>query len=249
MSGDILSIESGAHDLRRIIAAAIACEPLGARELDRILRRYPKQGRGFYSKREILAAFRASLAEWPVAEVAFAEKLRTCPTRTLSGVAPVALLTKPFPCPGRCVFCPSDVRMPKSYLANEPGCQRAQANRFDPYLQTWNRLAAFHAMGHSTAKVELIVLGGTWSFYPESYQVWFVTRSFEALYDFGAGIDSRATGPMADPCTKRAASANAAGARSTAKSCGRAKASAPFASDEGRRFTCPRNSNTNGVAG
>ncbi len=192
MSGDILSIESGGNDLRRIIADAIACEPLGARELDRILRRYPKQGRGFYSKREILAAFRASLAEWPVAEVAFAEKLRTCPTRTLSGVAPVALLTKPFPCPGRCVFCPSDVRMPKSYLANEPGCQRAQANRFDPYLQTWNRLAAFHAMGHSTAKVELIVLGGTWSFYPESYQVWFVTRTFEALNDFGAGIDQRA---------------------------------------------------------
>lgn len=192
MSASSLSIESSENDLRRIVADAIACESLGARELDRILRRYPKQGRGFYSKREILAAFRASPGEWPVPEAAFAEKLRTCPTRTLSGVAPLALLTKPFPCPGRCVFCPSDVRMPKSYLANEPGSQRAQANRFDPYLQTWNRLAAFHAMGHSTAKVELIVLGGTWSFYPESYQVWFATRIFEALNDFGAGIDRRA---------------------------------------------------------
>lgn len=192
MSASSLSIESSENDLRRIVADAIACESLGARELDRILRRYPKQGRGFYSKREILAAFRASPGAWPVPEAAFAEKLRTCPTRTLSGVAPLALLTKPFPCPGRCVFCPSDVRMPKSYLASEPGCQRAQANRFDPYLQTWNRLAAFHAMGHSTAKVELIVLGGTWSFYPESYQVWFATRTFEALNDFGAGIDGRA---------------------------------------------------------
>jgi elongator complex protein 3 len=82
--------------------------------------------------------------------------------------------------------------MPKSYLASEPGCQRAQANRFDPYLQAWNRLAAFRAMGHSTAKVELIVLGGTWSFYPESYQVWFATRLFDALNDFGAGLDRRA---------------------------------------------------------
>ncbi|MBM4381735.1 MAG: tRNA uridine(34) 5-carboxymethylaminomethyl modification radical SAM/GNAT enzyme Elp3 [Deltaproteobacteria bacterium] len=177
--------------LRAIIAEAIAAESLGARALDRILRRHPKDGRGFYTKREVLAAFRASASEWPLAESAFAEKLRTTPTRTLSGVAPVAVLTKPFPCPGRCVFCPSDVRMPKSYLANEPGCQRAQANRFDPYLQAWNRLAAFRAMGHSTAKVELIVLGGTWSFYPESYQVWFATRLFDALNDFGAGVDRR----------------------------------------------------------
>ncbi len=192
MSGGSISIhEAAASDLRAIIAETIACEPLDARALDRILRRHPKDGRGFYSKREVLAAFRATADEWPVAEPAFAERLRTTPTRTLSGVAPLAVLTKPFPCPGRCVFCPSDVRMPKSYLASEPGCQRAQANRFDPYLQAWNRLEAFRAMGHSTAKVELIVLGGTWSFYPETYQVWFATRLFEALNDFGAGRDGR----------------------------------------------------------
>jgi elongator complex protein 3 len=191
MSDGSLSTTDGARDLRAIIAEAIACEPLDARALDRILRRHPKAGRGFYSKRDVLAAFRASAAEWPVAETAFAEKLRTTPTRTLSGVTPVAVLTKPFPCPGRCVFCPSDVRMPKSYLANEPGCQRAQANRFDPYLQAWNRLAALRAMGHSTAKVELIVLGGTWSSYPVGYQVWFATRLFEALNDFGDGRDRR----------------------------------------------------------
>ena len=180
------------RDLRAIVAAAIAAEPLDARALDAILRRHPKAGRGFFTKREVLAAFRASAGEWPVSEAEFAAKLRTSPTRTLSGVAPVAVLTKPFPCPGRCVFCPSDVRMPKSYVANEPGCQRAEANRFDPYLQTWNRLAAFRAMGHATAKVELIVLGGTWSAYPEAYQVWFATRLFEALNDFGAGVDRRA---------------------------------------------------------
>jgi elongator complex protein 3 len=189
MSG--ASLSSGSHGLRAIIAEAIAAEPLDARALDRILRRHPKDGRGFYSKREVLAAFRASAADWPLAEAAFAERMRTTPTRTLSGVAPLAVLTKPFPCPGRCVFCPSDVRMPKSYLASEPGCQRAEANRFDPYLQAWNRLDAYRAMGHATAKVELIVLGGTWSAYPESYQVWFATRLFEALNDFGAGVDRR----------------------------------------------------------
>jgi elongator complex protein 3 len=187
----ISAADSAASELRAVIAEAIATEPLDVRALDAILRRHPKAGRGFYTKREVLAAFRASAHEWPIPEPAFAAKLRTTPTRTLSGVAPLAVLTKPFPCPGRCVFCPSDVRMPKSYLASEPGCQRAQASRFDPYLQAWNRLAAFRAMGHSTAKIELIVLGGTWSFYPESYQVWFATRLFEALNDFGAGVDRR----------------------------------------------------------
>ena len=49
-------------------------------------------------------------------------------------------------------------------------------------------------MGHPTAKIELIILGGTWSFYPEAYQVWFVRRCFEALNDFGAALDGRRQG-------------------------------------------------------
>jgi elongator complex protein 3 len=81
--------------------------------------------------------------------------------------------------------------MPKSYLADEPGAQRAEDNRFDPYLQTWNRLNAYRNMGHPVAKVELIVLGGTWSFHPEAYQIWFVKRCFDALNDFGKGFDGR----------------------------------------------------------
>jgi elongator complex protein 3 len=81
--------------------------------------------------------------------------------------------------------------MPKSYLSDEPGAQRAANNRFDPYLQTWNRLAAFDATGHPVDKVELIVLGGTWSFYPEAYQIHFVQRCLEAMNDFGAGLDRR----------------------------------------------------------
>ncbi len=191
MNGASLPSDTSAHDLAAVIEAILACERFDARALDRILRRHPKQRRGFYSKREILRAFRADAGRWPLAEAEFAERLRTCPTRSLSGVTPVTLLTQPFPCPGRCVFCPSDVRMPKSYLADEPGCQRAAQNRFDPYLQTWNRLAAYHDMGHLTAKIELLVLGGTWSAYPEAYQCWFATRCFEALNDFGAGRDGR----------------------------------------------------------
>ncbi len=120
-------------------------------------------------------------------------KLQLKPIRTLSGVATVTVLTKPFPCPGQCIFCPNDVRMPKSYLADEPGAQRALQNHFDPYLQTYVRLQALSNIGHPVDKVEVIILGGTWSFYPENYQIWFVKRIFEALNDFSANRDQRAT--------------------------------------------------------
>ncbi len=112
--------------------------------------------------------------------------LRAKPRRTASGVATVTVLTKPWPCSGDCVYCPNDVRMPKSYLADEPACQRAERNFFDPYLQVISRLRALEAMGHVTDKVELIVLGGTWSDYPESYQIWFMRELFRALNEVSA---------------------------------------------------------------
>lgn len=117
--------------------------------------------------------------------------LRSKPIRTLSGVAPVTVLTKPFPCPGQCIFCPNDIRMPKSYLADEPGAQRAERNWFDPYLQTYNRLEALASIGHAVDKVEIIVLGGTWSYYPEPYQIWFVSECFQALNDWSVNVDGR----------------------------------------------------------
>ncbi len=111
--------------------------------------------------------------------------LRVKPRRTSSGVATVSVITKPWPCSGECLFCPNDVRMPKSYLANEPACQRAERNYFDPYLQVASRLQTLHRMGHPTDKVELIILGGTWTDYEESYRLWFVGELFRAVNEFG----------------------------------------------------------------
>jgi len=180
----------------RAVAERIAEGALDADALDAILRRHPREGRGFFSRSQIIAAYRAWFEDDAEGSLgipgeAFLAGVQRRPVRTQSGVTPLTVLTKPFPCPGRCVFCPNDVRMPKSYLSDEPGAQRAAANRFDPYLQTWNRLAAYRAIGHPVDKVEIIVLGGTWSFYPEAYQVWFAARCFEALNDFGAGLDGR----------------------------------------------------------
>ncbi|MDJ0787234.1 MAG: tRNA uridine(34) 5-carboxymethylaminomethyl modification radical SAM/GNAT enzyme Elp3 [Myxococcota bacterium] len=210
--GDASAPESS---LGALIEGVIAAESLDERSLLRLQRRHPRPGGGFWSKRDILEAFHREQARDPSAYACDArtlgEKLRTCPTRSLSGVLPVTVLTRPFPCPGRCTFCPSDVRMPKSYVASEPGCQRAEQHAFDPYAQTWSRLDAYRRMGHPTGKVELILLGGTWSHYPKAYQRWFVARCFDALCDFGDGVDGRGAGEAvldpSDPISGRNAAA------------------------------------------
>ena len=180
--------------LAAIIGEIDGSPQLDERTLAHIVRRHPKGGRGLFSKSEIIAGFRrfAPARGWSSSEREFVARLRLRPVRTLSGVTPVTLLTKPFPCPGKCIFCPNDLRMPKSYLADEPGAQRAELNDFDPYLQTWNRLKAYREIGHPVDKVELNVLGGTWSHHPEAYQIWTVKRCFDALNDFGRGVDGRA---------------------------------------------------------
>ena len=109
--------------------------------------------------------------------------LRMKPRRSASGVATITVITKPWPCGGNCLFCPNDIRMPKSYLHNEPACERAEQQFFDPYLQVHTRLTALSQMGHATDKIELIVLGGTWTDYPQAYRLWFVSELFRALDD------------------------------------------------------------------
>jgi len=106
--------------------------------------------------------------------------LRKREIRTLSGIAPVTVLTKPYPCPGRCIYCPAPKGMPKSYLASEPAANRAYNLKFDPYKQVKLRIKAMEDNGHNVDKIELIVLGGTWSFYEKKYQTWFIKRCFEA---------------------------------------------------------------------
>jgi elongator complex protein 3 len=188
------------------ISAEIGAAPdgaLGEAALREILRRHPRDGSGFYSKSELVRGLRFLRRRGDVdglglpADAELLARLRMKPVRTQSGVAPVTVLTRPHPCPGRCIFCPSDVRMPKSYLSDEPGAQRAAEHQFDPWRQTLSRLLALHNTGHCVDKVELIVLGGTWSSYRESYQVWFLTRCFEALADFAAGV--RALYRLASP--------------------------------------------------
>jgi elongator complex protein 3 len=184
-------IEDYQADLVAIIHKIIETPDLDHAQLDLILKSHPRDGNGFFSRNELIQAYRslADSNDIPPYDPAIVERLKRKPTRTISGVTPITVLTKPFPCPGTCIFCPNDVRMPKSYLADEPGAQRAEMNAFDPYLQTHARISALNHIGHNTDKIEFIILGGTWSFYPEPYQIWFIKRMFDAIHDFGKGID------------------------------------------------------------
>lgn len=100
-------------------------------------------------------------------------------SRTISGIASVAVLTKAFPCPGRCIYCPKESAMPKSYFSNEPAVMRAILCKFDPEKQVRTRINALEAMGHSAEKIELIILGGTFSSLPRQYRTWFIKKCFE----------------------------------------------------------------------
>ena len=106
--------------------------------------------------------------------------LITKDTRTISGVAVIAVLTNPYPCPGACIYCPNEKNMPKSYLSNEPAVMRAILTGFDPYKQVQARIKSLEATGHKTDKIELIVMGGTFSYLPEKYQTWFIKECFRA---------------------------------------------------------------------
>ncbi len=153
-----------------------------AQDLHALIRRHPKPGGGAFSKTHIVQAYRRLCAAGAIPfERETLRRLQMKPTRTISGVAPVTVLTKPYPCPGKCIFCPTDVRMPKSYLHDEPGAMRAEQNNFDPFAQTAGRIRAFENAGHSAAKVELLILGGTWSSYRHDYQEWFVQRCLDAM--------------------------------------------------------------------
>ncbi len=100
--------------------------------------------------------------------------------RSLSGIVVVSVLTKSYPCPGKCIYCPTEKGIPKSYLEKEPAVMRAVLNKFDPYLQAKNRIRALKEAGHPTDKIELRIIGATWSFYPKQYQNRFIKKCFEA---------------------------------------------------------------------
>ncbi|MDR0522844.1 MAG: tRNA uridine(34) 5-carboxymethylaminomethyl modification radical SAM/GNAT enzyme Elp3 [Candidatus Methanoplasma sp.] len=104
------------------------------------------------------------------------------PVRTASGVAVVAVMASPHPCPhGKCMYCPGGVDSPQSYTGKEPAARRAERNGFDPYLQASDRIRQLGEIGHKTDKIDLVVMGGTFTSRSAEYQEWFVRRCLDAM--------------------------------------------------------------------
>ncbi len=104
--------------------------------------------------------------------------------RSSSGIVAIQVLTKPFACPGNCIFCPNDPTMPKSYIKSEPGAMRALLNHFDPIKQVYNRLLSLTLTGHETDKIEMIVLGWTFDVYTKAYKIKFIKELYDACNTF-----------------------------------------------------------------
>ena len=172
---------------RLLIEDLVENAPLKGDKYQRIMRRHVQGGLPWLSKSQVITAYE-ELCDLDVMEHSpeVVTALQKKPTRSQAGVTVVTVLTKPYACPGRCIFCPTDVRMPKSYLHDEPGAMRAERHAFDPYAQTAARIGALENIGHPADKIELLILGGTWSSYSRNYQEWFVKRCLDAMN----GVDS-----------------------------------------------------------
>lgn len=134
--------------------------------------------------RDLLEAYQNLVKKKSISPNPVLEKLfHKASIRSNSGIAVVTTLLKPYTCPGKCVYCPTEVRMPKSYIASEPAAARSLRFNFDPYILMQSRIEMLEKNGHDTDKIEYITKGGTWNAYPLKYQYWFMLESFRACND------------------------------------------------------------------
>jgi len=146
------------------------------------VRAHPLSAGGYIAKHMLVHVYHQQIESGKAKEDnALLARIRMKPIRSLSGVSTVTVLTKPYTCPGSCIFCPDDSQLPKSYLREEPGAARAFQNEFDPFRQVQSRLNSYHAIGHPIDKIELLILGGSWTAYPIEYRTHFVKRCFDAM--------------------------------------------------------------------
>ncbi|HUW21365.1 MAG TPA: tRNA uridine(34) 5-carboxymethylaminomethyl modification radical SAM/GNAT enzyme Elp3 [Candidatus Bathyarchaeia archaeon] len=151
-------------------------------QLEKLMRQYAKEKvTPIPKKYQLLRQYQMLLKKGRLTKQPWLEELLLAkPVRTLSGVTPLTVLLKPYPCPGECIYCPDQAGIPKSYLADEPAVLRAKKLDFNPFEQVKYRLWVFKLMGHQVSKIELIILGGTFSSYPKQYRVAFIKKCFDA---------------------------------------------------------------------
>jgi elongator complex protein 3 len=166
---------------RLIIETAIAENIQTKKDMEKLKNRICRQNgtKGFMSNSKILEYAKEDEMEF------LRPLLMKKPTRTISGVAIVAIMCHPHKCPhGRCKYCPESSVAPPSYTGEEPAALRARMFDYHPYVQTFNRLYQLKNIGHTIDKVELIIMGGTFASRCLDYQEWFVSQALRAMNDF-----------------------------------------------------------------
>ncbi|MFZ5392552.1 MAG: tRNA uridine(34) 5-carboxymethylaminomethyl modification radical SAM/GNAT enzyme Elp3 [Patescibacteria group bacterium] len=139
-------------------------------------------------KSGLIEAYREMLANTEIEEnKQFEQLMIKRKVRTQSGVSVISVMTKPLSCPGKCIYCPTQDNMPKSYLDNQPAAMRGVMFDFDPYEQVRARLMMLDRMGHDISKNEVIILGGTFSAHPARYQELFIKRIYDAFNNYSGG--------------------------------------------------------------
>lgn len=156
------------------------------KDFEKFKRTYAKRlGISCFSNIKLLAAYR-NLKNQGVIEdhESLFRLLQKQESRSLSGIAHITVVTRRWACGGACLYCPDQEGMPKSYLSTQPAIMRAIPNKFDPRGQMETRLKALDMTGHETNKIELHILGGSFSTHPTEYKEWFIKECFDTANGF-----------------------------------------------------------------
>src|SRR3989344_1237831 len=185
--------QSQTENMRELVDELLSARNLNKNKAERIKTEWAKK-----HKRTIPLSSEILAVANPDERKKLLHALITKPTRTLSGVSVIAVMTKPAGCVGRCTYCPTAENAPKSYTGHEPSTMRAIRNNYDEYKIVQNRLTQLHNVGHSTDKSEAIVQGGTFTWMPWDYQYEFIKNIFDAFNQHGCCAKNK-------PCRKHKA--------------------------------------------
>ncbi|MEX2682627.1 MAG: tRNA uridine(34) 5-carboxymethylaminomethyl modification radical SAM/GNAT enzyme Elp3 [Candidatus Sigynarchaeota archaeon] len=168
--------------LQAIVDELLAASPVSRNQLNKIKVKHAKQFRLNHipTNAAILAVMPEECRE------PFLPVLKRRSKRTMSGVSIIAAMTKPLPCPGKCLYCPGRESQPdnpvaQSYTGREPAALRSLMYGYDPFKQVAARVNDLESIGHVCDKIELIIMGGTFLSTPKDYQVYFLKGCIDGV--------------------------------------------------------------------
>lgn len=189
------------QELRTAVTAMLAKLKVGMKEqeMQAVYKKATLLKGGTARKSELIAAYRQLVRDGAVAESPAAEEILIKKKgKSHSGVLVITVFFGPgqFSCPKDCHYCPNQPGVARSYLLREPGVLRGFRNGWDPIRQFYDRAQALESNGHVVDKIEIIILGGTFSFYPKDYVEEFMTATFYAANTYYATPPIRKMGTL-----------------------------------------------------